>query len=732
MPNSQRPPRGKDKPASPSEKVLVDTVEGLPLGNMQDITERKNAEMNVQQLNRVYAVLSAVNAMVLREMDQQTILENACKIAVQEGHFRMAWVGLLDEANKCLKPVTSAGFVEGFLSFLEIDLTDPEKSQGPSVRSLLTGKCTTCNDMERDPGFSPWRDEALKRGYRSSAVAPIEVESRVIGVINIYASEANFFGNEELRVIERLASDVSFAIQFNRTEAARRKGESDLRESEKRFREVVENMKEVFWMRDVPTRSFLYISPAFEKVWGRSCESLLDSMNTWQDSVYPEDRKRVLALLPKAEKDAYDETYRIVKPDGTVRWIHERGVPIKQPDGRVLHIVGTAEDITEHRILEEQFHQAQKMEGIGQLAGGVAHDFNNILAAVMMQAELTEMIANLPEKARENLRQIRSYAERGANLTRQLLLFSRRQVMQARDLDLNDSIVNLSKMLRRIIGEDVHLLLKLAPVPLITRADPGMIDQVLMNLVVNARDAMPQGGELTIETGAHMVTPGEAANEAELLPGHYVSLSVTDTGIGIHPGALEHVFEPFFTTKEAGRGTGLGLSIVFGIVKQHNGKISVKSEVGSGTTVHIVLPATRVPSSPETPATKTAPKDGSETILLVEDEEEVRELTRMTLEQAGYRVLAAANGPEAVQIWQLSADQIFLLLTDIVMSKGVSGHDLANQLQNQKKSLKVVFISGYSSETAGQCFVPTKGSFLLQKPCPSKLLLETIRIALDS
>ncbi len=707
------------------------TVDYL-VGNMQDITERKEVEMNVQYLNRVYAVLSAVDAMILRERDQQTIFENACKIAVEEGHFRMAWIGLFDEANSLLKPVAAAGFVEDYLRFINIDLKDPAQSGGPSGQSLLTGKCTVCNDVEQDPHFAFWRDEALKRGYRSSAVAPIEVGGKVIAVMTLYASETNFFREEEMRVIERLASDVGFAIQFNRSEAARRQVEGELRSSEQRFREVVENMKEVFWMRDLPTRSILYISPAFEEVWGRSCASLLESPDTWQNSIHPQDRKRILALLLKQEPGPYDETYRIIKPDGTVRWIHERAVPIKRQDGQGLHVIGTAEDITEHRILEEQFRQSQKMEGIGQLAGGVAHDFNNILAAVMMQAELTGMIDNLPQKVYENLRQIRSYAERGANLTRQLLLFSSRHVMQARDLNLNDSVVNLSKMLHRIIGEDVKLLLKLAPDLLITHADPGMIDQVLMNLVLNARDAMPSGGTLTIETRAYELSAEEAAQETELLPGHYLFLSVTDTGIGIDPNALEHVFEPFFTTKEPGKGTGLGLSIVFGIVKQHNGKISVKSEMGSGTTFQVILPAIHTVHFVEAQTIRRAARHGNETILVVEDELEVRELTRVTLERAGYRVLTAANGPEALQMWHGHAEQIQVLLTDILMSDRVTGYELANTLQRQNENLKVVFISGYSPETAGDRSLLTAGTFVLQKPCPSQLLLETIRTALDS
>ncbi len=286
----------------------------------------------------------------------------------------------------------------------------------------------------------------------------------------------------------------------------RKRTEEKLRESELKFRQLAEHIRKVFWITDAARGQMLYVSPAYEKIWGRTCESLYQSPQSWLDAVHPEDRERVLqAAMIKQERGDYDEIYRIIHRDGSVRWIHDRAFPVRNAAGKLERTVGTAEDVTERKQLEEQFRQTQKQEAIGQLAGGVAHDFNNILTSILMQTELGEMEENLSAEMREGLLQIRLDAERAASLTRQLLLFSRRQVMQSRDLDLNEVVTNLAKMLQRIIGEDVRLQLNLHPAPLLTHADAGMLDQVLMNLAVNARDAMPGGGRLNIETAVAVV-----------------------------------------------------------------------------------------------------------------------------------------------------------------------------------------------------------------------------------
>ena len=506
-----------------------------------------------------------------------------------------------------------------------------------------------------------------------------------------------------------------------------------LRESEERFRQLAENIQEVFWMTDPTTKQVLYLSPAYEKIWGRSRKDIYESPARWLETIHTEDRPRVeRALEARPTTGHYDETYRILRPDGGVRWIHDRAFPIRDAAGKIIRLVGTAEDITDQRQLEEQFRQAQKMEAVGQLAGGVAHDFNNLLAVIMMQSELALTETNLPKEARDSFEEIKVYIERAKSLTNQLLTFSRQQVMQAQELDLNDSVHALTKMLQRILGADVSLQLKLHPRPLLTRADAGMVGQILLNLVVNARDAMPDGGTLIIETRETILTPATVTEPPEGASDRFVCLSVTDTGTGIAPEHRPRIFEPFFTTKEMGKGTGIGLATVFGIVKQHGGSISVESEVGRGTTFQILLPATKTEVvAANQNAEKPKPRGGSETILLVEDETSVRRLTHAVLERAGYQVLAAADSVEALRLWEQHPTPIHLLMTDIVLPNGINGRALAMRLSGHEPRLKVIFTSGYSTDFAGRELSLRAGQNFIPKPSPPDLILETIRRRLD-
>ncbi len=383
-----------------------------------------------------------------------------------------------------------------------------------------------------------------------------------------------------------------------------------------------------------------------------------------------------------------------------------------------------------HQSIEEQLRQAQKMEAIGQLAGGVAHDFNNILAAIMMQTELVAS-PELPEETREGLSEIRSAAERAANLTRQLLLFSRKQVMQAKDLDLNELVTSLTRMLQRIIGADVTLTLQLHPTPILARGDPGMLDQALLNLAVNARDAMPNGGELLIQTTSIEVTPELARLHPDAEPGWHVGFSVRDTGSGIHPDVLPRIFEPFFTTKEPGKGTGLGLATVFGIVKQHRGWINVLTDTGKGSEFQIFIPALAQSPAPVTASPLQKPRGGKETILIAEDDVSVRLLTRALLERNGYKTFEASTAEEAIHIWKRNSTSIHLLITDLVMPGGVTGLQLAQRLRQENPHLKVIFTSGYSAEIAGRELDLHPGENFVQKPSPPHLILTTVRRCLD-
>ena len=400
-------------------------------------------------------------------------------------------------------------------------------------------------------------------------------------------------------------------------------------------------------------------------------------------------------------------------------------------DGSV-RVVVAHENITAQRKLEIQFRQAQKMEGIGQLAGGVAHDFNNILAVIQMQADLLKISENITPEQLECANSIASSTLRAASLIRQLLLFSRKQPFQAQDLEFNESIMELTKMLRRTLGEHIQLQCQFSMEPLYVNADAGMMDQVLMNLSVNARDAMPKGGRLVIQTSALEFDKSVQVHSPQARPGSFVCLSVSDTGSGIKPEILPRIFEPFFTTKDIGKGTGLGLATVFGIVQQHQGWINVYSEIGRGTTFKIYLPrlAGMTAKSQEEPDLATM-RGGNETILLVEDDKFLRASVRRALSQLGYSVLEAANGNEALEIWQYQRYVIQLLLTDMVMPGGISGRELAERMLKENPKLKVIYSSGYTAEVSESDFPLEEGINFLHKPYEAHKLALTVRLRLD-
>ncbi len=513
---------------------------------------------------------------------------------------------------------------------------------------------------------------------------------------------------------------------------ARERAEAARLESEERFRQLADAIDEVFWLTDVSKQEMVYISPAYGTIWGRSPESLYRSPQDWMEAVHPEDRARVRgAAVTRQALGTYDEEYRIVRPDGTIRWIRDRAFPVRDADGRVFRMAGVAEDITKRRELEAQVLQAQKMESVGRLAGGVAHDFNNMLTAIGGNVELLrEVVVNNPA-ANEMLDEAAAAVDRAAGLTRQLLAFSRRELLHPQVIDLNAAVTGVAQMLRRLIGEDIELHLALGHDLWPVNVDPGHLTQVVLNLAVNARDAMPRGGRLTLETINVELDADYAAVHAAVTPGAHVLLAISDTGVGMSPEVQQRIFEPFFTTKGAASGTGLGLSVVDGIIRQSGGHVQVYSEVGVGTTFKIYLPA--LPADPprdQAAPARPAEAGGTETVLVVEDDEAVRKIAAQVLLGRGYRVLTAANGAVALDVVARDGGTINLLVTDVVMPV-MDGRQLAETLQRLHPEAKVLYTSGYTDDAVVRHGVLHANVAFLQKPYTPSALTRKVREVLD-
>ena len=443
----------------------------------------------------------------------------------------------------------------------------------------------------------------------------------------------------------------------------------------------------------------------------------------------PTNREQIRAFIRAGYRVSDSET-REHDRDGRPRVFLNNVVGFVE-DGHLVRVWGTQRDVTEQRQLEEQFRQSQKMEAVGQLAGGIAHDFNNLLTAILGNTQL--LLRDLPpgDAKRGDVEEIRKASERAASLTRQLLAYSRRQMLQPEVLNLNGVVAEMDKMLRRLIGEHIALVTVLAPDLGHVRADPNQLEQVIVNLAVNARDAMAQGGTLTIETANVDLDETYAQTHLGSVPGPHTMLAVTDTGVGMDAGVRAHLFEPFFTTKEVGRGTGLGLATVYGIVKQSDGYISVYSEVGRGSSFKIYLPRIATPSDAPVGPQRGRPARGNETVLVVEDEPAVLTLSRRALETQGYVVLAASDATAALRIVERHGGTIHLLVTDVVMP-GLSGRELADKLAAQRPGIRVLYMSGYPGDAVVEHGSLPAGSAFLQKPFSPDSLARKVRDVLDA
>ncbi|HEX2768011.1 MAG TPA: PAS domain-containing protein [Geobacteraceae bacterium] len=522
-----------------------------------------------------------------------------------------------------------------------------------------------------------------------------------------------------------------FGISHDITE--RKRAQEELQEVTQRLQLAAASGHLGIWDWDIINNLVIWNDRMYE-LYGVSREKFRMSQEAWEKRLHPDDRAMVITETTAAlsgEKE-YDFEFRVVQQDGTVKFIKTNAMVIRDVDGKAFRLIGMTQDITEHRQMEEQLRQSQKMEAIGQLAGGVAHDFNNILTAIYGYCSLLQMKMGKDAPFRAEIDHIYASAERAANLTRSLLAFSRKQIISPKPVNLNEIVMNVGKLLSRIIGEDIQLKTVSTGNPLRIYADSGQIEQVLMNLAANARDAMPNGGLLTIETEVKEIDERFIHAHGFGAAGKYVVMSVADTGKGMDAETEKKIFEPFFTTKEVGKGTGLGLSIVYGVIKQHNGYINVCSEPDKGTVFRIYIPQIcEEETDKEEETVPDYPRMGSETVLLAEDDASIRELMESVLRQFGYDVILARDGTDAVEKFKADNEKIAVIVMDIIMP-GKSGREAYEEIRKIRPDIKILFISGYSPDLLQNRGIFDNGEDVLIKPIHPLDLVRKVRAVLDS
>ena len=579
----------------------------------------------------------------------------------------------------------------------------------------------------------------------SEAYAPQDVEQVDKEIRKSLRETGKWYGLISIHRRDRRTVPVEMAITslpdggvvcVSRDMTSKRDADNARAQAEAKYRMLVEQVAAISYIAELGMHGeWLYVSPQVEMMFGFSTEEWLTDSRAWTRHVHPEDHKIVEAAESASERgERFQAEYRVIRKDGRVIWVSDTAVVVEGSNAHPI-MEGIIVDITERKQLETQLQQARRMEAIGRLAGGIAHDFNNLLTIIKGYTELALNRPKISPELQADVERIEDASERASTLVRQLLAFSRRQVLQPKLLDLNSIVLGLDTLLRRLMDEAIHMSTVPGKNIGTIKADPGQMEQVIMNLVVNARDAMPNGGRLTVETANVDLDTAYVTDHATVKPGQYVMLAVSDTGTGMSPETVAHIFEPFYTTKESGRGTGLGLSTVYGIVKQSGGYVWVYSELGRGSSFKVYLPRVKDPAE-ALPGAKPASREqkGSETILLVEDQPQVRELARMTLSGKGYTVLAASSPEDAERVCASHGTGIHLLLTDLIMP-GVTGRELAKRLTAQHPKMRVLYMSGYTFGITTQTGMPgallEDGVAFLQKPFTPRVLSEKVREVLD-
>lgn len=835
-------------------------INGVPrrIAVARDISERKFSENTQKRRNRTLRMLLTCNEVLTRAQSKNELFDTICKIIVEDGFYRFAWVGIAgSDPEKSVIPAAHAGFDLESSTMTNICWKDTERGRGPTATAIREGLPCLVRDVQNDYRFLPWREEACSCGYMSVLSVPLTHSNIVFGSLTVGASESGAFDEEEISLMVQLAGDMAYGIASLKTAEDRQLMEAALVKSESNLAEAQSIASLGSWEYDLVTDEE-YRSDEFFRILGLPPCLNGKAADSVFDYIHHDDRSRVMEKITETlEKGKpYDAEYRIIRADGSERILHAQGRTLLDDAGKATKFIGTAFDITERKKadlalleselrfrslvetttdwiweidkdsvyiysspkirdllgyepeeiigkspfdlmhpqdaqrlgqkftqlkvdrkpftavetiyinnlggfvtietsgvpiidehgnfcgyrgidrnitdrkkLEEKYLQAQKMEAIGQLAGGIAHDFNNILTAIIgFEHLLMETVTN--EKSRHYALQVLALADKAANLTRDLLAFSRKQTMHPKLLDINATIKKIGKILKRLIGEDIELHFNLHGTPLPVMAVIGHLEQVFMNLATNARDAMPEGGFLTITTEFTEIDSSYVDLNMQGKAGRYALISFSDTGTGMDEATRLRVFEPFFTTKEVGKGTGLGLSTAYGIIHQHEGFISVYSEQNEGTTFRIYLPLMdSMEDADSNSRSELAPPRGSEVVLLVEDEQEVRQVMSTLLQKHGYQVIVAVDGDHALEQYLEFEDSIDLFILDVIMPKK-NGKEVYDIISKTREDMKTIFISGYTAAIVEQKGIP-ETCHLVSKPFSPHEFLWKVRDVLD-
>lgn len=702
---------------------------------VRDITERNQARKQLEDANRLYAVLSGTNQAIVKAATEQEVFDSVCRIGAETGGFKLVVIGLVDESGKWLRPVASAGAFEDYARPIRLSADPGSADENPVAQAFQGGRVCVIDDIAGEPNPTPWHERARSSGLGAAACVPLCRHGVAAGILAIFKAGPHFSIGQEVSLVEEMGADISYALDRLDLERKRNQAEAALRASEQRYRRLVESLPGgILVHRNLQV---VYMSPAGLRMFGASSLDEVAGRSLF-DLIHPDYHESVRRRAEAgASVPAAPAEERYARMDGTAYDVEVSAVPI-EIDGQKARLVFFL-DITQRKKaeeerarLEQQFLQAQKMESVGRLAGGVAHDFNNHLTVINGYCDMLLILMPQDDPLRAEVASIRKAGQQAADLVGQLLAFSRKRVSEPKPVNLNLLVLDSRRMLERLIGEQIEFETMLDAALGEVLADPTQMQQILMNLVVNARDAMSAGGRLTIETRRVRMDAEQAARSAGARPGDFVCLTVSDTGAGIDAETLGHIFEPFFTTKPLAVGTGLGLSTVYGIVRQSNGWIEVESAPGAGATFRIFLPSIAGGGAPEVEA--AALEDaaaGRGTILLVEDQPEVRELSASILKGAGYAVLEAAGGAEALALAAAHPGAIDILVSDVVMP-GMTGPQLAKELRAPRPAVKVLYVTGYATEAQMGDAVAGENVHQLAKPFTPAVLAAKVREVLGA